>query len=113
MRLITVYILECSDGSYYTGVTNDLERRFSEHCEGLENKSYTFSRRPLKVVFYEYFSDPVQAIDFEKQVKGWRREKKEALIKREWDKLPELSISYSKRKSISNSTSAPPSTGSG
>jgi putative endonuclease len=94
---MAVYILECSDKSYYTGVTNDVERRLWEHREGIDIKCYTYKRRPLNLVFHEYFPDANQAIAFEKQVKGWRREKKEALIRREWDKLSELTVNYSKR----------------
>ncbi|MEJ6981605.1 GIY-YIG nuclease family protein [Pedobacter sp. P351] len=89
--------LQCSDGSYYVGVTNDVERRLWEHQNGLDPKSYTFKKRPVQLMFVEYFQDATQAIEFEKQIKGWRRAKKEALIKREWDKLPELSVSYQSR----------------
>ncbi|WP_115868391.1 GIY-YIG nuclease family protein [Marinoscillum furvescens] len=90
-----VYILECHNGAYYVGMTNNLERRLSEHHEGLDPKSYTFNRRPVKLVFQEYFQNVNHAIDFEKQIKGWRREKKEALIARNWDLLPELAKNYS------------------
>ncbi len=101
--IYTVYILKCSDGSYYVGVTNDIESRLVQHQEGKNRKAYTYSRRPVKLVFEEHFRDINQAITFEKQVKGWRREKKEALIRREWDKLPKLSIAY-ERKGMSSST---------
>ena len=93
-----VYILECSDSAYYTGVTNDLEIRLMQHQEGVNEKAFTFKRRPVKLVFHERFTDINMAIAFEKQVKGWRREKKLALINGEWDKLPELSAAYSKRR---------------
>jgi putative endonuclease len=86
-----VYIIRCNDGSYYTGVTNELERRFEEHQHGENVTCYTFKRRPLELVFCERFEDINQAIAFEKQVKGWRREKKEALINNRWDLLPGLS----------------------
>ncbi|GAA4909708.1 GIY-YIG nuclease family protein [Mucilaginibacter defluvii] len=86
-----VYIIRCNDGSYYTGVTNDIDRRFQEHQQGIIVHCYTFKRRPLVLVFHEPFGDINQAIAFEKQVKGWRRAKKEALIARRWDLLPELS----------------------
>ena len=95
---MAVYILRCADGAYYTGVTNDVDRRLQEHQSGTNPKAYTYKRRPLKMVFYEWFPTAEQAIDFEKQVKGWRREKKEALIRRDWEALPELSVSYSKLK---------------
>lgn len=85
-----VYILKCSDGSYYTGITNNIERRLIEHQSGENPACYTFKRRPLELVFNEVFNDVNQAIAFEKQVKGWRREKKEAIINGEWDLLPEL-----------------------
>ncbi|MEP0368411.1 MAG: GIY-YIG nuclease family protein [Cyclobacteriaceae bacterium] len=95
--IYTVYILICSDYSYYTGVTNDLERRIWEHETGVDRKAYTYRKRPVKLVFHENFNDVNQAIDFEKQVKGWRRKKKEPLISGRWDLLPELSINYGKK----------------
>jgi len=85
-----VYILCCSDGSYYTGITNDIERRLIEHQSGENSKCYTYKRRPVLLVFNEVFNDVNQAIAFEKQVKGWRREKKDAIINGSWDLLPEL-----------------------
>lgn len=91
MNQYFVYILLCSDNSYYTGITNNLERRVYEHENGFDRKAYTFKRRPLKLVFCEAFNDVNQAIAFEKQVKGWRREKKEAIINGDWHLLPELS----------------------
>jgi len=90
MRQYFVYILKCADGSYYTGVTNDVDRRFDEHQSGYHPKAYTFKRRPLELVFYIDFPDPMQAIDFEKQVKGWSRKKKEAIICGDWERLREL-----------------------
>jgi putative endonuclease len=86
-----VYILKCSDNSYYTGVTNNLERRVIEHQEGLDKNSYTHNRRPVELVFYTSFTDINQAISFEKQVKGWSRKKKEAIINNNWEKLKPLS----------------------
>ena len=86
-----VYILECSDGSYYTGVTNDVDRRFGEHQSGFDTSSYTYSRRPVKLVYAQFFDSPSAAIEFEKRVKGWSRAKKEALINEEFHRLPELS----------------------
>ena len=91
MKQYFVYILLCSDGSYYTGITNDLVRRLDEHHTGFNQSSYTFKRRPLKLAFHEMFTDVNQAIAFEKQVKGWRREKKEAIISGDWAALPKLS----------------------
>lgn len=85
-----VYILQCRDRSYYTGVTNDLERRILEHNQGLNKDCYTFSRRPLELMFYEIFDSPASAIAFEKKIKGWSRAKKKALIEKNWEKLPQL-----------------------
>jgi putative endonuclease len=85
-----VYILKCIDNSYYTGVTNNLERRLAEHQHGEVMSSYTFKRRPVKLVFYEQFQTPKEAILFEKKIKGWTRAKKEALIERNWQRLHEL-----------------------
>src|ERR1700742_3934447 len=86
-----VYILHCNDSTYYTGVTNNLERRMYEHENAINPGSYTCKRRPVKLVFYESFPDINQAIAFEKQVKGWNRKKKEAIINGDWNLLPELS----------------------
>ena len=90
MKQYFVYILLCADNSYYTGITNDIERRLREHQSGTDQKSYTYKRRPLKLVFHEMFKEVDQAIAFEKQVKGWSRAKKEAIINRTWEQLPDL-----------------------
>ena len=80
MKDMYVYILECIDDSFYIGVTNDVGRRFIEHQSGVHEHSYTFSRRPLKLVYCKQFRSPIKAIDYEKQLKGWSRAKKIALI---------------------------------
>jgi len=90
MKYSFVYILMCSDDSYYTRITNDPNRRLNEHQAGVPG-SYTYSRRPVELVFLAKFTEPSMAIKFEKQVKGWSRKKKEALIQRNWDRLKELS----------------------
>jgi len=90
MNQYFVYILICSDQSYYTGITNDLERRFTEHETGFNRQCYTYKKRPLELVFHERFEDVNQAIAFEKQVKGWNRKKKEAIINGQWELLPGL-----------------------
>ncbi len=94
----TVYILKCANNSYYPGVTSDIERRIWEHETGFHPTSYTYHKRPIQLVFQEHFGDINQAISIEKQVKGWRREKKEALINGQWERLPGLSKRYSKEK---------------
>ena len=90
MKDYFVYILKCSDESYYTGVTNDLERRVGEHQSGIIN-GYTSSRLPVKLVYSERFSDVNQTIKSEKQIKGWNRKKKEALIAGNFDLIVKLS----------------------
>ena len=92
MKQYFVYILLCSDNSYYTGVTNNIERRLYEHENGLNSESYTCKRRPVKLVFQEVFTEITQAMAFEKQVKGWNRKNREAIIGGDWDLLPELSV---------------------
>lgn len=87
-----VYIVKCSDKSYYTGITNNIERRVYEHNTSLDDSAYTHDKRPVELVFYEAFKDVNHAIAFEKQVKGWTRKKKEALIENKWDKIKELAI---------------------
>ena len=89
----SVYILECSDGSYYIGVTNDLERRLWEHDTGFDIACYTYSARPVKLKYYETTNDIKQAILREKQLKGCSRKKKQALFKEDWDELKRLSKS--------------------
>lgn len=103
MKTMYVYILECSDKSYYIGVSNNAEKRFLEHSAGINRNCYTFTRRPLKLVFSQIFSDPVSAIAFEKKIKGWSRAKKKALIENKWESLPELSKSYAE-KAIANAS---------
>ena len=92
MKQYFVYILKCSDNSYYTGITSDLEGRLVKHQSGYYPESYTHNRRPVELVFYTEFNDVEQAISFEKRVKGWSRKKKEAIIKDNWNLLPKLSI---------------------
>lgn len=85
-----MYILQCADDSYYTGITNDIDRRVNEHNEGLDNKAYTYRKRPVALVYSEMFTEVLQAIAWEKQIKGWSRAKKQAVINGEWSILPEL-----------------------
>jgi len=90
MKTLYVYILECSDNSFYVGVTNNVGRRFIEHQSGVHETSYTFSRRPLKLVYCKEFLGPINAIKYEKQLKGWSRAKKMALINNDFKSLHEL-----------------------
>jgi putative endonuclease len=91
MKSYYVYILKCSDDTYYTGVTNNINRRLAEHKSGAIPGSYTHSRRPLELVFHEEFNDINNAIVMEKRIKGWSRKKKEALIEENFEELKRLS----------------------
>jgi len=75
-----VYIIQCKDGSFYTGMTTDVERRFIEHKTGKGGR-YTRSHLPLKVVYTEKCKDRSSALKREDEIKRWRRAKKVALIK--------------------------------
>jgi putative endonuclease len=83
-------MLRCFDGSFYVGVTNDVERRFGQHCGGHDPESYTFSRRPLKLVYVGEFQRPDEAIAFEKKLKGWSHNKKRAFADADWAALRSL-----------------------
>ena len=85
-----VYLLRCSDGSYYVGHTNDLEHRLAAHERGAI-EGYILSRRPVELVFSDRFSTRQEAFHRERQIKGWSRARKEALIKGGWAALVELS----------------------
>lgn len=90
MKEYVVYMLRCRDKSYYVGVTNNLELRLCEHNEGIDSKCYTYSKRPLQLVWNYSFDDIRDAIAVEKQIKGWSRKKKEALIEGNFDLISEL-----------------------
>ena len=94
MKLFYVYILKCKDDSFYTGITNSIERRLYEHNVGIDKDAYTYSRRPVELVWFEMFTDPTQAIMVEKKIKGRSRRKKQALIDEDWDKLVRYSKNY-------------------
>jgi putative endonuclease len=85
-----LYILRCSDGSYYVGSTRDsLEKRINEH-EADTYDGYTAHRRPVSLVSQQPFESIRDAIAAERQIKGWRCEKKEALIRGDYPALPLL-----------------------
>ena len=90
MKASYVYILKCSDNTYYTGVTSNLSQRVFQHENGIFQDCYTFNRRPILLVFYAEFADITIAIQKEKQIKKWSRAKKEALILSKFDDLPNL-----------------------
>lgn len=83
------YILRCQDGSYYVGHTDDLEKRLSEHRNGGVTV-YTRKRQPVSLVWSDYFQTRDEALAAERQINGWSRAKKEALIKGNWERLQRL-----------------------
>ena len=80
----TVYILECSDGSYYVGSTTNLKLRLQEHSEG--KSTYTSAHLPVKLVYTEEYESLTEARHREMQLHKWSRAKKENLINGEWGK---------------------------
>ena len=101
-----VYILFCNDESYYTGLTDDLMKRFEEHVNGQYENCYTIKRRPLILKYYETIPFLKDAIEREKQIKGWSKAKKKALIEGNFHKLQLLSqcnnLSHHKYKDLEN-----------
>ncbi|HAT8180347.1 TPA: GIY-YIG nuclease family protein [Legionella pneumophila] len=89
-----VYILQCSDKSYYTGQTDDLEKRLTQHQDKMIPGCYTSTRLPIQLKFSQQFMSREEALIAERQIKGWSRRKKEALINGDWQALSD----YSKRK---------------
>jgi len=86
-----MYILKCSDNSYYTGSTKDLEKRLWQHQNG-EGANHTKKRLPVELVYAEAYDRIDEAFAREKQIQGWGRKKKEALIGGNFDGLEVLSI---------------------
>ena len=89
MKPFFIYILECNDGSYYVGHTDNIEKRISEHEQG-KISSYTKTRLPVKGVYIQDFMTRDEAINAERQVKGWSRKKKIALINNDWEEIKRL-----------------------
>lgn len=87
-------------------MTNDLERRFDEHQVGRNKDCYTYKRRPLKLVWHVQCTNPLDAIKIEKQIKGWSRRKKKALIEENWQDLVAFSRNYTQFGKDGSSTSS-------
>jgi putative endonuclease len=87
-----VYILRCSDNSFYVGSAtgNDLNRRIAQHQTGAY-PGYTYTRRPVELVWSEHFDRIVDAIAAERKLKGWSKVKKQALIRGDWSQVRRLS----------------------
>ena len=101
MKYYYVYILLCSDESYYTGMTNHLERRFYQHQIGFRKGTYTATRLPVKLKWFLQCTNPLEAIRIEKQIKGWSHRKKQALIEENWEDLVTFSKNYTENKNSS------------
>ena len=85
-----VYMLRCGDGSYYTGHTDDLEHRLHQHQAGTFG-GYTLFRKPLSLVYSCAFPSREEALQAERQIKGWGRKKKEAMLREDWAAVNRLS----------------------
>lgn len=83
------YMLRCADGSYYVGHTEALEQRIGQHDRG-EIPGYTQRRRPVALVWSQDFPSRLEALEAERQIKGWSRAKKEALIASNWAEIQRL-----------------------
>ncbi len=92
-----VYILKCSDGSYYVGSTTNLEKRLAEHQSGFF-EGYTQSRRPVELIWSAEMPTEQEAFSFERQIKGWSRAKKELLIRGDWDGVHSIVKQERKRR---------------
>jgi predicted GIY-YIG superfamily endonuclease len=96
-----VYVLECSDKSYYTGSTTELDIRILKHEQGFYN-GYTAARRPVILKWSAEFPGILEAVAVERQIKGWSRAKKEALMKGDVELLHELSKCKNETRAKSN-----------
>lgn len=103
MRPFYLYILRCRDDSFYVGHTDDLERRMAEHDTGACG-GYTARRRPVELVFVDEFQTRDEAKERERQVKGWSRAKKMALIRDDWGEVIRLAKRRGARRVSGNST---------
>ena len=86
------YMLHCRSGKFYTGHTNDLERRLAQHHSG-QMPGFTADRLPVKLVWAQDFPTRYEALAAERRIKGWGRAKKMALIRGDWDEISRLARS--------------------
>jgi len=83
------YLLECADGSFYAGHTDDLDARISQHRLGVP-KCCTSTRLPVALVWSQAFGTREEALAAERQIKGWNRRKEQALVRDDWDEIKRL-----------------------
>ncbi len=90
-----VYILRCSNGAYYVGSHRgqDVDSRVFEHNAGMDKRAYTYRYRPVDLLWSCTFEDPTDMVNFERQLKGWSRAKKEAFMRSDWAELKALAKS--------------------
>src|SRR5947199_8168620 len=100
-----VYMLRCSDRALYAGHTDDLESRVQAHQDG-SIQGFTSSRRPIALVWSQEFGARLEAIQAERQIKGWSRAKKLALIKSDWKEIQLLALRHSKPSEPSDTKGA-------
>ena len=105
------YMLHCADRSFYVGHTDDLEHRMAQHISG-EIGGYTSTRRPLVLVWSEEFPSRYEALAAERQIKGWSRAKKLALIRSDWTTISKLARN-AEEKERASTMMGPPSRRSG
>ena len=98
-----IYILKCSDGSYYTGLTKDLDARVRDHQAVVHPEAYTFGRRPVRLMWSEIVESYREAFQWEHQIKGWSRAKKEALIRGDIEGIHQIVKAERKRREKSKS----------
>ena len=90
MKTYFVYMVFCSDGSYYVGMTGDADRRIAQHNLGINEDCYTYSRRPVVLAYSQDFGDVWDAINAEKKLKRWTHAKKSALARGDWKLISAL-----------------------
>ncbi|MCR6663503.1 MAG: GIY-YIG nuclease family protein [Luteimonas sp.] len=93
-----VYMLRCSDGSFYTGHTDNLESRLHQHASGAIDTCYTFRRRPVVLVHAQAFPSREEALSAERRIKGWSRAKKIALQANDWKEINRLTRGKHRRQ---------------
>ena len=91
-------MLECADDSYYIGMTTSLEKRLAEHEAGIDLHAYTYSRRPVTLIWSQVFATEHEAFAAERQLKGWSRAKKQALSRGDWDAIHQIVKTERKRR---------------
>ena len=100
-----VYILQCADQSYYVGHTDNLDARLWQHQSG-EVSGYTSSRLPVRLVFSQAHASREEALAAERQIKGWSRKKKEAMMRGDWSEVSRLARGRSSDAAVHPSTSS-------